>query len=126
MNLPVKRELTEKQELFLNKLFENGGNISKATVDSGYSKYSRKWLSKTLRQEIINRCETELATHGPKAVHRLKQTMDDDGSNIKTSELRMKAAESILNRVGLGKKETIDHNVRAIHGIVVLPPKKND
>ena len=66
MNLPVKRELTEKQEIFLNKLFENGGNISKATVDSGYSKYSRKWLSKTLRQEIINRCETELATHGPK------------------------------------------------------------
>ena len=39
MNLPVKRELTEKQDLFLNKLFENGGNISKATVDSGYSKY---------------------------------------------------------------------------------------
>ena len=52
--------------------------------------------------------------------------MDDDGNNIKASELRMKAAESILNRVGLGKKETIDHNVRAIHGIVVLPPKKND
>ena len=41
MNLPVKRELTEKQEVFLNNLFENGGNISKATVDSGYSKYSR-------------------------------------------------------------------------------------
>jgi len=103
-----------------------GGNISKATVDSGYSKYSRKWLSKTLRQEIINRCETELATYGPKAVHRLKETMDDDGNNVKTSELRMKAAESVLNRVGLGKKETIEHNVRAIHGIVVLPPKKKD
>ena len=34
MILPVKKELTEKQELFLDKLFENGGNISKATIDA--------------------------------------------------------------------------------------------
>ena len=126
MNLPVKKELTEKQELFLDKLFENGGNISKATIDAGYNKHSRKWLAKRLKQDIIDRCESELATNGPKAVQRLTRTMDDDGNNIKASELRMKAAESILNRVGLGKKETIDHNVRAIRGIVVLPPKKND
>ena len=45
-------------------------------------------------------------------------------SSMSIMEMRIKAAESILNRIGLGKKETIDHNVRAIHGIVVLPPKK--
>jgi hypothetical protein len=36
----------------------------------------------------------------------------------------MKAAESILNRVGIAKQETMNHNVQAIHGVVLLPPKK--
>ena len=46
------------------------------------------------------------------------------GPCILPQSILKKAAESILNRIGLGKKETIDHNVKAIHGIVVLPPKK--
>ena len=37
---------------------------------------------------------------------------------------RFRAAESLLNRVGLGKQETTNVNVQAVHGIVLLPPKK--
>jgi hypothetical protein len=39
-------------------------------------------------------------------------------------DLRLRAAESILNRVGIAKQETMNHNVQAIHGVVLLPPKK--
>jgi hypothetical protein len=39
-------------------------------------------------------------------------------------DVRLKAAESLLNRVGLGKEETHNHNVQAIHGVVLLPAKK--
>ena len=39
-------------------------------------------------------------------------------------DVRLKAAESLLNRVGLGREETHNHNVQALHGVVVLPPKK--
>ena len=36
----------------------------------------------------------------------------------------MKAAESVLNRVGLGRQETMNHNVTAVHGVVLLPQKR--
>jgi hypothetical protein len=37
--------------------------------------------------------------------------------------LRLKAAESLLNRVGAKAPEQINHNVTAVHGVVLLPPK---
>ena len=52
MNLPAKRELTEKQEIFLNKLFDNGGNITKSLKEAGYSENSRKWLVKSLKKKL--------------------------------------------------------------------------
>ena len=51
MNLPAKKELTEKQEIFLNKLFDNGGNIAKSVKEAGYSENSRKWLVKSLQKK---------------------------------------------------------------------------
>ena len=39
------------------------------------------------------------------------------------AEVRLKAAESILNRVGIGRRDTVEHNVTAIHGVVLLPSK---
>ena len=58
----------------------------------------------------------------------------DNGGNVtdaalsagysKGSATWLRAAESLLNRVGLGKQETTNLNVQAVHGIVLLPPKK--
>ena len=36
----------------------------------------------------------------------------------------LKAAESLLNRVGAKAPEQVNHNVTAVHGVVLLPPKK--
>jgi len=63
-----------------------------------------------------------MAGHAVKAVNRLVATIDDDGSEPR-AEIRLKAAEALLNRIGLGKQETINHNVQAVHGVVLLPPK---
>jgi len=68
-----KRELTSQQNQFLELLFENGGQVTAAAVDAGYSRGSAAWLKSTLADEII---------------------------------------------------EQINHNVTAIHGVVLLPPKK--
>ena len=35
----------------------------------------------------------------------------------------MEAAKQILDRVGLAKKEKLDVNLKAIHGLFILPPK---
>jgi len=96
-----KRDLTQQQERFLELLFENGGQVTAAALDAGYSRGSAAWLKSTLADEIIE--------------HPAPERGDD---------LRLKAAESLLNRVGVAKQEQINHNVTAVHGVVLLPPKK--
>ncbi len=123
-NLPsTKKELTEMQETFVDQLLSNGGNVTEAMDLAGYKPSSRQWLVKSVKDEIVSRKEHLLALSAAKAAQRLINTIDDDGSEPR-SEIRLKAAESLLNRVGLGKKDTVQHNVTAVHGVVLLPSKK--
>jgi phage terminase small subunit len=118
-----KPALTEKQEAFLDALFDNGGNLTAAAQVAGYSEGSIAWLRDRLADEIIERTKTVLAGQSLKAANKLVSLVDAVDIE-RGDDLRMKAAESILNRVGLGKQETMNHNVSAVHGVVLLPPKK--
>ena len=118
-----KPALTEKQESFLEVLFENGGNVNAAAESAGYSKTSVSWLRERLADEIVDRTRTMLAGQSLKDANKLVNLIDTPAIE-RGDDLRMKAAEAILNRVGLGKQETINHNVQAVHGVVLLPPKK--
>jgi hypothetical protein len=124
--LPQKqsqREISEQQENFLTNLFENGGNITDAALTAGYAKGSVTWLRTSLADEIINRTKNVLSMNAFKAATRLVSTIDNPVPE-RGDDLRFRAAESLLNRVGLGKQETTNVNVQAVHGIVLLPPKK--
>jgi len=57
-----------------------------------------------------------------KAATRLISTIDNPMPE-RGDDLRLKAAESLLNRVGVKAPEEVNHNVTAIHGVVLLPPK---
>ena len=118
-----KRELTEKQTKFLDILFENGGQVTRAAVDAGYSEGSAGWLRKNLADEIVERTKDVLSMNAFKAATRLVDTIDNPAPE-RGDDLRLKAAESLLNRVGVRQAETINHNVTAMHGVVLLPPKK--
>ena len=117
------RQLTPQPSHFLELLFENGGQVTAAAVDAGYSRGSAAWLKSTLADEIIERTKTILATNAMKAANRVISTIDNPAPE-RGDDLRLKAAESLLNRVGVAKQEQINHNVTAIHGVVLLPPKK--
>ena len=116
-------KISEKEELFLSNLFSNGGAVVAAATDAGYTKGSVGWLRNKLADEIIRRSKNLLATASVKATQRLINTIDSPEIN-RGDDVRLKAAESLLNRVGLGKEETHNHNVQAIHGVVLLPAKK--
>jgi phage terminase small subunit len=118
-----KPALTEKQESFLEVLFENGGNVHAAAESAGYSQSSVSWLRERLADEIVERTKIMLAGQSLKAANKLVNLIDTPAIE-RGDDLRMKAAEAILNRVGLGKQETVNHNVQAVHGVVLLPPKK--
>ena len=121
-NKSKKRELTEKQSAYLDALMVNGGNNAAALREAGYAITSGNEVMNSLADEIIGRAKNILAANSVKAASGLVNALDDDGTTPR-AELKMKAAESILNRVGVGKHDVVEHNVTALHGIVLLPSK---
>tara|TARA_R110002020_G_scaffold53884_1_gene150417 strand:+ start:2268 stop:2672 length:405 start_codon:yes stop_codon:yes gene_type:complete len=125
MSLPAKREYTDKQVKFLNTLMDNGGQVLKAMDEAGYKQSSRGWLVNTLKDEIIDRTKSMLASSSVKAASRLVEGLDmDDNIRANHMEIRLKAANEILDRVGIGKKQDISIQAEVVHGVVMLPAKK--
>jgi len=117
-------ELTEKQKVFLSALFgEANGEPRAAAEIAGYAPTSYPKVVHGLKDQIIERAETVLAAHSPKAALSIANAIDDDGS-IPGASIRMEAAKQILDRVGLVKKEKIDINAKVAHGIFILPAKE--
>ena len=117
-------ELTEKQKVFLSALFgEANGEPRAAAEIAGYAPTSYPKVVQGLKDQIIERAETVLAAHSPKAALSIANAIDDDGS-IPGASIRMEAAKKVLDRVGIIKKEKIDINAKVAHGIFVLPAKE--
>ena len=125
MSVPAKRELTEKQKIFLDNLCINGGDVLHAVQIAGYSPKSRGWLVRSLKSEIIEYSRNHLIGSSVKAVTRITEALDHDGT-LPSSQMdtRLKAAGDILDRVGISKKQEIDHTGEIVHGIVLLPAKQ--
>ena len=118
-----KRNLTDMQEKFLDVLYgEAQGNPREAARLAGYSENSYPKVIRNLKKEIIELAETHLSTHSAKAATRLITLLDEDGTTPQAS-IRLAAANSILDRVGITKKDQLDINMKAMHGIFILPAK---
>ena len=125
MSLPAKRELTSKQQIFLDTFISNGGNTLNAIEVAGYSPTSRRWLVRSLKNEIIELTRPHLAGASFKAANRLLEGRDADGT-LPSSQMdtRLKAANDILDRVGISKRQEIEHTGEIVHGVVLLPSKE--
>ena len=118
-----KKSLTDSQEKFLDVLFgEAKGNPKKAGELAGYSEHSYPKVLRNLRSEIVSRAENYLATHSAKAASKMVDMLDEDGTTPHAA-IRLEAAKKILDRIGIAKKEKVDINVKALHGLFILPAK---
>ena len=117
------KELTTKQEAFLNHLVEVGGDPRKAAALAGYSDSSYPAVVKALKTEILDLATNILAQSAPKAAMKLVNIMDS-AEPIPQANMRIQAAQTILDRVGLGKTDRLDVTVNTTGGIFVLPAKK--
>jgi len=118
-----KKELTEMQEKFLDALFgEAKGNPKIAGEIAGYSEQSYPKVVRNLKSEITARAENYLAVHSAKAATKMVDMLDEDGTTPHAN-IRMEAAKQILDRIGIVKKDQLDINMKAMHGIFILPAK---
>ena len=118
-----KKSLTDSQEKFLDALFgEAQGNPKKAGELAGYSDHSYPKVLRNLKQEIVLRAENYLAVHSARAATKMVNMLDEDGTTPHAN-IRLEAAKQILDRIGITKKEQVDINMKAVHGIFILPAK---
>ena len=117
-----ERKLTEKQQSFLDNIITTNGDLAKAAELAGYSGNYHQVL-RSLKQEVIELASDVLARSAPSAAFKLVEVL---GSNrpVPQANVKLQAAQTILDRVGLGKQERmqVDHNVSG--GIFILPEKQ--
>jgi len=117
----MARQLTAKQQVFLNVLFdEAGGNMAMAKKIAGYSETSSTTeIVRGLKEEILEATQMYMAQNAPKAaVAMTGALMDPTELGIRD---KMSAAKELLDRVGLVKTEKMQ--VEASGGVMLMPPK---
>ena len=123
-NQTKKRELTDKQQKFLDTLgSEARGDIKHALKVAGYEDSRYFAVVKSLRQEIIDTANTILAHSAPKAAAKLVEVLESDAP-IPQVNAKLQAAQTLLDRVGVAKREHINVNHNVSGGIFILPDKK--
>jgi len=117
----MARELTMKQKVFLDVLFEQAnGDMVQAKKIAGYAdSSSTSEIIKGLKEEILEATQMYMARNAPKAAMAMTGALYDP------TELgirdKMSAAKELLDRVGLVKTEKMQ--VEASGGVMLMPPK---
>jgi phage terminase small subunit len=103
-------------------------NVTESIKAAGYSSNSNPWnvlnASNRLKQAIQDATQDMLLMHGPTAA---KQIIDvATGQITLNAGNRLKAAESILDRVGVTKKQHVEVKSDAPSAVVFIPTKTSD
>ena len=116
-----KRNLTEKQQSFLDNIVTTEGDFKKSAELAGYSGNHYQIL-KSLKQEVVDLASDVLARSAPKAAFKLIEMIDSDRPVPQASQ-KLAAAQTILDRVGVSKTDRVEVNHNVQGGIFVLPAK---
>jgi len=120
-----KKELTEKQQVFLEALTgEARGNVRSAMRMAGYSDTTKiHEVVGPLRDEIVERASMMLAMNAPLATISMIDVLHDPAAMGARNAVA--AAREILDRSGLVKKEQVE--IKGPEGgIFILPPKQSE
>lgn len=120
----AKRNLTEKQQAFLDVLFnEAEGDFVAAKRLAGYSENVHTGsIVESLEEEIAELVKKQISKLGVKAVMSMGHVLDNP-SDLGNRE-RMAAAKDILDRAGFKPTDKVD--VKTESPVFILPPKSNN
>ena len=118
----TKRELTERQQKFLDVLFDQAnGDVVQAKLLAGYSEHTSTYsVIASMKEEIMEATQMYMSRNAPKAAVAMVSGLDDP-TQLGIRD-RLSASKELLDRVGLVKTEKVQ--VEASGGVMLLPPKK--
>ena len=122
--LDNKRKLTEQQQTFLSTLATSAkGDINKALDIAGYKETSYYNVINNLKEEIVDVATKILAKSAPQASQKLVEILNSDDP-IPQVNAKLQAAQTLLDRVGVAKRDKIDVMHTASGGIFLIPEKE--
>ena len=115
------RNLTEKQQKFLDVLFEEAkGEPAQARKLAGYAEnVSTSSIVNALQEEIADRTKKFISTTATKAAYSIKHIMDNP-TDLGNKE-KIVAAKDILDRGGFKATDKVE--VSTSNPLFILPPK---
>ena len=116
------KTLTEKQQKFLDCLIETNGDPKQAAELAGYSGGNHYQVIAALKDEVIDLATNVLANSAPEAAFKLVEIMNTNRPIAQIGN-KLQAAQAILDRVGVTKKERLDINHNIDGGVFILPAK---
>ena len=123
-NQSNKRKLTEQQETFLSALSTTAkGDINLALQEAGYQLTSKSKVIDSLKDEIVDVATKILAKSAPRASQKLVEILESDDP-IPQVNAKLQAAQTLLDRVGVAKRDKLDVTHSSDSGIFILPQKK--
>jgi len=117
-----KKELTTKQQSFLDYLVTTNGDAKKSAELAGYAGNHYQVL-KSLKHEVLELTTDVLAQSAPQAAFKLLDIMNSN-KLIPQATSKLHAAQTILDRVGIAKTERLDINHKVTGGIFLMPDKQ--
>lgn len=120
----MSRKLTEKQQKFLDVLFEEAqGDPVKAKKLAGYSdSVASSTITSSMVDEIAELTRKFIAQSSTKAAYTMFSVMNDP-TELGVKE-KMLAAKDVLDRAGFTKTERVE--VKASEPLFILPAKEQD
>ena len=120
----MARNLTEKQQMFLDVLFEEArGSPARAVKLAGYAPgISSSVILNSLQEEVAELTKKFLATRGPQAAWSMMEILNNH-TELGNKD-KMAAAKDLLDRAGFVKTEKVE--VKADSPLFILPPKENE
>lgn len=118
-----KRNYTVKQRKFL-KLFAKEGfkNAKMCAEKAGYNTSGIWQVLMSLREDIEEIARCTLLGAAPVAAETMVNILEG-GSSLGNRE-KIAAAKEVLDRVGIVKPETVNHNHQVSGGLFILPMKQ--
>jgi len=115
------RKLTEGQKSFLNE-FSVDLDARAAADRVGLERHNRANMIRSLRKEIQEIIEMQLVASAGKAATTLEDLLNAD-EPVTQANIKLETAKTILDRIGLGKKETVEVEHKGALGLFILPGK---
>ena len=114
-------EIKAEHELFIEHFLECG-NVYEAAEKAGFDRSAGRRLFKKLKERIQSELEDDMVMSQVQAMKVVKDSMGSKAIDPK-QEIRLRAAESVLDRGGLTKKNTLELGGSVLPAVMVLPAK---